>query len=165
MQTPGSPALRRPRFAADIDRRVRRDSWSRSRRRKWVIVPTTAQGLMPKAGREGAAPAHRAAIEWSLRETRRALSGGFFPGLEELVDDPAGGAPDDVVADRVVVDSVLLLTDAPSLGRVDVGIEQSGDWHHEQTLHLVGRQPQVIDAALDQADHGPDHKTADPRED
>ena len=31
----------------------------------------------------------------------------FFPGLENLVDDPPGGAPDDVVSDRVIVDAVL----------------------------------------------------------
>src|SRR5438105_14612973 len=120
---------------------------------------------MPTVGHGEDAPARPVAIRWSLRETRRRWSGGVFPGLEELVDDPPGGAPDDVVADCVVMNAVLLLAHIPRLGRVHLRIQQLGDRDHQQTLHLVRRQHKVIDAAVDQAYHGGDDKAADCGED
>src|SRR2546425_7680371 len=120
---------------------------------------------MPTVGHGEVSPAHPVAIRWSLRETRRRLSGGFFPGFEELVDDPAGGSPDDIVADRVVMDTDLLPLKASRLHRVDRGVEQLAHRRQQQALDLVWRQHQVIDAALDQADHRGDHKAADGGED
>src|SRR5438874_10262826 len=105
---------------------------------------------MPTVGHGEASPAHPVAIRWLLRETSRRWSGGFFPGLEELVDDPAGGAPDNVVADGVVMNSIPLLAQAARLGRVDLRIQELGDRDQQQTLHLVRRQHKVIDAALEQ---------------
>src|SRR5438105_2539394 len=81
------------------------------------------------------------ATEGSRPETRREPSGGFFPGLEELVDDPAGRAPDDVVADRVVVDPILLLADAAGLAGVHPRVEQPIHGHDQQTAYLVRCQP------------------------
>src|SRR2546430_10172970 len=81
------------------------------------------------------------AIEGSRPETRREPSGGFFPGLEELVDDPAGGAPDDVVADGVVVDPILLLADAAGLAGVHPRVEQPIHGDDQQTAYLVRCQP------------------------
>jgi len=49
---------------------------------------------------------------------------------------------------------ILLLAHAAGLGRVDPRIQQLGDRDHQQTLHLIRRQHQVIDAAFDEADHG-----------
>src|SRR2546425_1133196 len=120
---------------------------------------------MPTVGHGEVSPAHPVAIRWSARETRRRLSGGFFPGFEELVNDSAGGTPDDVVADRVVMNAILLLAETPGLGRVHPPIQQLADRYHQKALDLVGRQHQVVDAALDQADHGRDDKAADRGED
>src|SRR5438128_11433189 len=136
---PGSPMPRRPRCAADTGRRERRGSWFRFRLERcgssWII------GKRPTLeARPAAVPRPRPVVtRWSLRETRRAPSGGFFPGFEELIDDPPGRAPDDVVAERVVMDAVQLLADAPGFGCGHSGWEKTGDEHHEGARDLVVR--------------------------
>src|SRR5207245_1408645 len=165
IRTPGSPTHPGRRFAADTDRLERRGGWCRGRPGRSAIVRTAARRPTAKAGLAVDGRSRRVVTQWSLRERRRELSGRFFPGLEELVDDPASGAPDHVVADRVIVDAVLLLADAAGFGGVHAGVEQLGDRDHQHTLHLVGRQPQVIDATLHQPNDRGDHEAADRGED
>src|SRR5207248_6482725 len=55
---------------------------------------------------------------------RRPPRSTLFPYTTLFRSDPAGGAPDDVVADCVVVDPVLLLANAAGLARVHLRVEQ-----------------------------------------
>src|SRR5207245_8097699 len=101
---------------------------------RFGTVRTAARGRAGEVRLAVVSRARQVATEGSRPETRRVPSGGFFPGLEELVNDPAGGAPDDVVADGVVVNPILLLADATSLARVHLRVEQLRSEEHTSEL-------------------------------
>src|SRR5256885_15218157 len=132
---------RRRRSASNTDRPGRRGNWSRCRPERFGTVRTAARGRAGEVRLAVVSRARQVATEGSRPETRRVPSGGFFPGLEELVNDPAGGAPDDVVADCVVVDPILLLADAAGLAGMYLRVEQLIDGDDQQAAHLIRCQP------------------------